>query len=379
MVVGPTEDDSPGLDRSREHTALYVALFAILVLGSVLLRGDIVYETGYTWHSVMEAIATVLGFIVGALALVRYYSRKRIGFLLIGCGFLGAALLDLNHALRTSQAYMDAANLEATRESVFYWSWTDERMFLSLFLLWSLLAWRQEAREDGAEVFPEASVYIIALGMTVMNLLFFEAVPLATLTFPNSWLTRPAELLPALLFLLAFIGFYRKGSWRSDDFEHWMLVSLLLSTVAHGAFMAFSSARFDAMFDAGHLLKITAYVAILTGLLSSVYDTFRREEQVLGELTESNEARAREIEVLARTERAVKEGSERLQAFLDNANDLIQSVAPDGRILYVNTSWKRVLGYSNWIGFAYSSKCLTCPSTSSVRRATWRSPESVLS
>src|SRR5690606_28335680 len=28
-------------------------------------------------------------------------------------------------------------------------------------------------------------------------------------------------------------------------------------------------------------------------------------------------------------------------------NDLIQSVTPEGRILYVNSAWKRVLGYSD--------------------------------
>ena len=78
-----------------------------------------------------------------------------------------------------------------------------------------------------------------------------------------------------------------------------------------------------------------------------MHDTFRREGAVLAALTESNEARAREIEVRGRTERAFKETSERLQAFLDNANDLVQRVDPGGRILYVNTSWKLALGYTD--------------------------------
>ena len=36
-----------------------------------------------------------------------------------------------------------------------------------------------------------------------------------------------------------------------------------------------------------------------------------------------------------------------VQAFLDNANDLVQRVDPSGRILYVNTSWKLALGYTD--------------------------------
>jgi len=35
-----------------------------------------------------------------------------------------------------------------------------------------------------------------------------------------------------------------------------------------------------------------------------------------------------------------------LQDFLDNANDLIQSVAPDGRLLFVNRAWRETLGYT---------------------------------
>src|SRR5690606_16317944 len=98
---------------------------------------------------------------------------------------------------------------------------------------------------------------------------FFENVPLSSLTFPNRTITRPGEFLPALFFLLAFLGFLWKRSWRTDVFEHWLLVSLLLSASVHAGFMAFSYQRFDAMYDAAHLLKIVSHLAILTGLLSS--------------------------------------------------------------------------------------------------------------
>ncbi|MFB3786095.1 MAG: PAS domain S-box protein [bacterium] len=48
-----------------------------------------------------------------------------------------------------------------------------------------------------------------------------------------------------------------------------------------------------------------------------------------------------------RAERALRESEERLQDFLDNANDLIQSVSPDGKFLYVNRAWKETLGYND--------------------------------
>ncbi|MEH2415800.1 GAF domain-containing protein [Nostoc sp.] len=53
-------------------------------------------------------------------------------------------------------------------------------------------------------------------------------------------------------------------------------------------------------------------------------------------------------------ERRVKQRTQELQAreaqlrdLLDNATDLIQSVSPDGRILFVNRAWKETLGYND--------------------------------
>jgi hypothetical protein len=162
----------------------------------LFLRSDDLYRSGYAWHSVMEAVATSLAFIVGALSLVRYYSRKQITFLLIGCGFLGAALLDLNHALRSSEWYIQVLteiDPDLSVENVFSWSWTAERVFLAMFLFGSLLAWRQEVRGDGAEVVPEAWVYGTALVMTVLNLLFFESVaPTRPLADPR-WIPGTAS------------------------------------------------------------------------------------------------------------------------------------------------------------------------------------------
>ena len=197
IPLGGTRDEPTSPERGREHAALYITLFVLLAAGSFLLRQNVGYVTGATIHTVMESIATVLAFIIGGLALVRYYSRKQITFLLIGCGFLGAGLLDLNHALATSD-YVLSARIELDPSlrpgDLDAWTWTAERMFLSLFLFGSLLAWRQEVREGGAEAFPEGWVYATALLMAVSNLLFFEWVPLGTLTNPAAVVSRPTPL-----------------------------------------------------------------------------------------------------------------------------------------------------------------------------------------
>ena len=47
-----------------------------------------------------------------------------------------------------------------------------------------------------------------------------------------------------------------------------------------------------------------------------------------------------------RADQALRECQEMLHDYLDNTNDIIQSVAPEGRFLYVNRKWRNTFGYA---------------------------------
>ena len=291
------------------------------------------WTSAWGLETVVGVVATMLAFTIGALALVGFYSRKRGIYLYVGTGFLGTGVLDAYHALVTSppiSPYFATTDLELLDLSA--WSWTASRLFLSLFIYVSWLAWRKERWARGQLESPERAVYWTAAVLTGVILAFFTLTPASGAHFPGFFVPRPAEFLPAFFFLLGFGGYWTKGAWRQDPFERWLLIALTISTLTHALYMPFSANLYDALHDASGLLKVLSYTAVLVGLLSSVYDTFHREEQVFVQVRRVNEALGREVAVRREAERVLQQSELRLQDFLENANDLIQSTAPDGTI-----------------------------------------------
>jgi PAS domain S-box-containing protein len=54
---------------------------------------------------------------------------------------------------------------------------------------------------------------------------------------------------------------------------------------------------------------------------------------------------ARDISRQHQAEKALRESEQRYRDLFENANDLFQSVTPDGRFLHVNKKWRETLGY----------------------------------
>jgi PAS domain S-box-containing protein len=343
-ILALPRSEAPALfgdDRAPQRATIYWIVGLLMVAGAIVLRAS-PWRTGAALHNVVEAIATILAFVVGALALVRFYSRKQSTFLFIGTGFLGTGVLDGYHALISSQILAIPQGTELADASV--WSWTASRVFLGLFLVVSHLAWRREEGGGGMAV-REGSVYATAIVLTLAIFTFFVRTDLRSAYFPAVGMTRPGETLPALLFGMAFVGYLRKGAWRRDWFDHWLIVSLLIALLDHAVYISQSRELYDAMYDAGHALKLASYLAVLSGLMISVYVTFRREGQAMEAVQGANDALAREVAVRREAERILQESEERLQNFLDTAHDLIQSTTPDGRLLYVNRAWEWTVGY----------------------------------
>ncbi len=70
------------------------------------------------------------------------------------------------------------------------------------------------------------------------------------------------------------------------------------------------------------------------------------DERILNDLGALAESELRSAEML-RALKLFHEQERRLRDFMENANDLIQSVGPDGRIRFANRKWRELLGYAD--------------------------------
>ncbi len=288
---------------ARRRLLSYVVLAATLFIGYFLLR-DSDWRGSTELHTLMEAVAALLAFTVGIIALVRYHSKTSNTFLLIGTAFIGTALLDGYHAIVTSQFF--AANFPSVPAHLIPWSWIASRLFLSVLLFVSWWAWRREEQLGERGRISERAVYTSVAALTVACFLVFALVPLGRAYFPEIVFHRPEEFGPAAFFLAALVGYLQKGHWRRDAFEHWLVLSLIVGFMGQALFMSLSGQLFDYQFDAAHLLKKVSYVLVLTGLLISMYHLFKQAE-------ESKDVLEAEVEQRRRAEQTLRSQASQLR------------------------------------------------------------------
>ncbi|NOQ17179.1 MAG: PAS domain S-box protein [Methyloprofundus sp.] len=313
----------------------YIVLSVALMLVYWLLR-DSQWIGSTQLHTIMEVIATLLAFTIGTLALVRYYSFKETLYLYIGAGFIGTGFLDCYHAVVTSAFFNQLS--PSPPPSLIPWSWVASRLFLSLILFVSWVSWQIEYTRKKVSCSNEVLVYSGTGILTVFSFVFFAFVSLPRAYYPELFFHRPEELVPAIFFLMALCGYLNKGKWRSDTFEHWLIFALIINLMTQAVFMPHSSELFDFQFDAAHLLKKISYIAVLIGLLISMFFTFRRINSYATELTHIND-------VLNKKTQALQFSEQRNSAILENAVDGILTIDAKGIVQSINPAAEMVFGY----------------------------------
>ncbi|MEN8171864.1 MAG: PAS domain S-box protein [Chloroflexota bacterium] len=268
------------------------------------------------FHSAIEVASMMISFFIGATTLLRFYSKKNNTFLFIGSGFLGNFLLEFYHLLVTSRLFI--VEFPALPTTISAWSWIAARLYLAVFLWFSV---NTMYNGKGKKV-NERNLFFLVIFAVISIILIFSTVTLPKLYYPELILSRPAELIPALFFLLALIDYLRKSNWKNDVFEFWLIIALIINVFTQGFFMASSESLFDFNFNLAHGLKIISYTAVLIGTLASMFDLFRRLEQ------------------------ARKVSEERYQALVNDAPSGVIVFDEQGNIIIANQQAEIIFGYS---------------------------------
>jgi len=266
---------------ARRRIWTYWIVGLSITLGCIGLQFT-TWHTSAELHTVMEAIATTLALVVAVAAPFRY-SREDSKFLFIGIGFFATGLLDGYHTLVTSMSFRD--DYPSPPESLLAWSWMAARAFLATLMV---ISWWASKRPQKLRIRASRVYGVLAL-LTVATFLFLAFVPLAKPQPLGTLFGRPEELLIALVFAVAFVGYLRAGTWRRDDFSHWLVLALIVSVLCHAVAMARSFETYDVMFAVAHVLKIASYVCVLMGILVSTYQLYANVEDGVRQLLESEE------------------------------------------------------------------------------------------
>jgi signal transduction histidine kinase/CheY-like chemotaxis protein len=262
-------------------------------------------------HTLIETVRTLLALTTGAMALVRYYTKKSTTYLLLGSGFLGAAILNSYHTAFTSTFL--AGRTPSALSALTAWSGAGPEIYLSLTLCASLVAWKREKRRALGTRINEVYVYCLMGIWALATFLFFAFVPLPGGYYPDRLITHPVDLAQSVMFTIAAIGYLLKGAWKEDDFEYWLVLSLFAATAAHMLFLSASYKLFDASFFAAHVLFATQSLLVLVGLFVSMHSIFKRETENTVHLSQANQSLATEITERQRVAEALRQAHDELE------------------------------------------------------------------
>jgi diguanylate cyclase (GGDEF)-like protein len=266
---------SPGA-RSRALIASSLAGLTLFSLAIFYLRQAGIAGSPQV-YLYLEVGGTLLSFCYAANALVRFRGTHDRTALILAFGFVLSGIIEtvgyfgLNDTLASGVVALSRVPT----------GWMVSRTLLAVLLLAAIAIERYmpTARQPSKET--AAALLVVAMAAYVTSAAFLAA-PSAPVAHAANLLSRPWDLLPAALFLLAAVCFHhrlqkdKKQKSAATLFDYSLFIVAALNVVCHVA-AAFSRQLFDGPFFLAELSKTFGYVVILSGAL---LDQARLFEQV---------------------------------------------------------------------------------------------------
>lgn len=279
-IIGFLDAGRDSVAARRLHKRVLVASGALslaLFVAVVFYLRQISAAASPQSYLYLEVGGTLLSFCYAANALVRFRGTHDRTALILAFGFVLSGIIETVGCFGLN----DSLNSGAFDLSHVPMGWMVSRTLLAVLLLAAIAVERYmpTARQPSKET--AAGLLVVALA-AYMTSAAFLAAPAAPVADAANFLSRPWDLLPAGLFLIAAVCFRQRlknGKEKKGTaslLDHSLLIVALLNVICHLS-AAFSRQLFDGPFFLAELTKTFSYVVMLSGAL---LDQARLFEQV---------------------------------------------------------------------------------------------------
>ncbi len=303
---------------------------------SVLEHAVLRTVAGSFTHTILQWTAVTTAILTALLALLHFSIKRDAVTPVIGIALLCAGLMDGFHTLAADRLIIPLLD----HRDFIPLTWSICRLFSALILIvgaCAILVRKADAWEGSAVLVVMVSV--VFGGFAIVLSVF--SYNMAQVNLSGAVFSRPYDVPPLILFLLAG-GFVLPALLRGvpNLFTYALLLSVIPQIAAQVAMLFGSDALHDGYFNIALFLKCVAYFVPFVGLMLDYVQTYRALDwHVADRIRVENELQAKQD--------ALHVSEEQYRDLFENANDLIQCVAPNGSFLYVNRVWRETLGYTS--------------------------------
>ena len=243
-----------------------------LVGGAAWLR-QLPFSSEPILYSYLQIVGSLLCFTYAANAMVRFRGTHDRLTLTLAFGFVLSGVVE---TVATFNFY-DVLAGGASGQMRVPMAWMVSRTLLALVLIAALVVERRvpNSREPGREI---AVALIVVVAVAYLTSAAYLGSPLEPSMHPNALLSRPGDVLPAILFAVAAVGFGRRIRRGVSTVDRTFCAALWMNVACH--LVATQSERLlDAPFTVAQFLKVTSYAVVLGGALldnARLFDQVRR-------------------------------------------------------------------------------------------------------
>ena len=241
---------------------------------------EIMYRAlaGSFLHTILEWSAFCAAIFTVILSFAHFKIKADVTTPIIGVTLFCAGMMDAFHTLaadRLIEAVADNRNLIP-------FTWAICRVANALLTIIGISIFMLGKSKKISGNFRFVTLISLGFGLLSYAVINFCATSerLPQTQFPQSFITRPWDVLPLILFIVSGIFIYPAFYKRYPSLFSYALIISVIPNIATQAHMAFgSSALFDNHFNIAHFLKIIAYLVPLAGLILDYIYTHRQLEQ----------------------------------------------------------------------------------------------------